>query len=205
MGATETTNYRKRRKLNLIRVCGGKCAICGYNKIPACLEFHHIDPKTKAYSIAAGGNCHDLELDLAEVQKCILLCANCHREVENGLIPIEEIKSKQFFDKEFAEQLRKEKRKFETKTIYFCKECGKQLYEKTITGFCQDCYHKSTRIIERPSREELKKLIRNTPFTKIAAQFGVSDNAIRKWCDAEGLPRKVTDIKKYSDEEWESV
>ena len=40
------------------------------------------------------------------------------------------------------------------------------------------------------------------PFVQIGAMFGVSDNGIRKWCDAYGLPRKASEIKKYSDEEW---
>ena len=43
------------------------------------------------------------------------------------------------------------------------------------------------------------------PFTQIGKEFGVSDNAIRKWCDKYGLPRRVSDIKKYSDKDWEEV
>ena len=55
------------------------------------------------------------------------------------------------------------------------------------------------------TREELKNLIRTMPFTKIGEKFNVSDNAIRKWCDKYNLPRKSSDIKKYSDEEWLKV
>lgn len=55
------------------------------------------------------------------------------------------------------------------------------------------------------SREELKKLIRTTSFTQIGKQYGVSDNAIRKWCDKYNLPRKVSDIKKISDKDWELI
>jgi hypothetical protein len=51
----------------------------------------------------------------------------------------------------------------------------------------------------------LKKLIRTKPFTQIGKQFNVSDNAIRKWCDNYNLPRKVNEIKSYSDEEWELI
>ena len=54
-------------------------------------------------------------------------------------------------------------------------------------------------------REELKHLIRSKPFTQIGKDFGVSDNAVRKWCDKYNLPRRVIDIKKYTDEEWEKV
>ena len=54
-------------------------------------------------------------------------------------------------------------------------------------------------------REKLKQLIRTTPFLKIGKQLGVSDNAIRKWCDKYKLPRRVSEIKKYTDEEWEEI
>lgn len=55
------------------------------------------------------------------------------------------------------------------------------------------------------TREELKNLIRTTPFTRIGEQYNVSDNAVRKWCDKYNLPRKVSEIKQYSDEEWEKI
>lgn len=61
------------------------------------------------------------------------------------------------------------------------------------------------RTVERPSREELKNLIRTKPFTQIGQMYGVSDNAIRKWCDAEKLPRKKTEINNYTDEEWANI
>ena len=64
---------------------------------------------------------------------------------------------------------------------------------------------KRQRIVERPSREELKELIRTKSFLEIGRMFNVSDNAIRKWCDFEKLPRKKTEINKYSDEEWELI
>lgn len=64
---------------------------------------------------------------------------------------------------------------------------------------------KINRKVERCNRETLKSLIRSTPFTRIAEQFGVSDNAIRKWCDYYNLPRRVKDIKLYSDEEWANI
>ena len=48
-------------------------------------------------------------------------------------------------------------------------------------------------------------MIRNQSFTSIGAKFNVSDNAIRKWCDKLNLPRKVSDIKNYSEEEWELI
>ena len=62
-----------------------------------------------------------------------------------------------------------------------------------------------SRKIERPSRNDLKDLIRNLPFTTIAKKYNVTDNAIRKWCKVYNLPNKTREIKKYSDEEWGQV
>lgn len=70
---------------------------------------------------------------------------------------------------------------------------------------CIKCAMLLSRKVERPSREELKQLIRTIPFTKIGKMFGVSDNAIRKWCVSYNLPKRSTDIKKYTDEEWERI
>ena len=54
-------------------------------------------------------------------------------------------------------------------------------------------------------RDELKKLIRSKSFCAIGKQFNVSDNAIRKWCKNYNLPTKKSEIKQYSDKEWEEV
>ena len=57
----------------------------------------------------------------------------------------------------------------------------------------------------RTTREQLKKEIREYPFSQVARKYDVSDNAVRKWCKRMGLPHMATDIKKYSDEEWINV
>lgn len=88
---------------------------------------------------------------------------------------------------------------------HFCSACGTELYEKTETGLCAKCYHISTRKVTRPSREELKSLIRTTTFVEIGKNYGVTDNAVKKWCDSCNLPRKKTDIKRYTQEEWETL
>lgn len=86
---------------------------------------------------------------------------------------------------------------------YYCKECGKEI--KTNSNYCVECAHLLQRKVDRPSREELKCLIRTVPFTKIAKQFNVTDNAIRRWCDSYCLPRRIKDINSYSDKEWELI
>lgn len=198
------SQFRHRRKNNLIKVCGNKCCLCGYCKTNSALEFHHLIPEEKSYSIAANGTCHDLEKDLAEIKKCILVCANCHREIHDGLYSLDFLKNKQIFLENIAEELRKDKQQKMTKTIYYCSKCGKQLHNKTLTGMCRSCYE-SVRQTRRPSREELKDLIRKIPFTQIARQYQVSDNAIRKWCNAEQLPSTKKEINHFTDEEWQKI
>lgn len=61
------------------------------------------------------------------------------------------------------------------------------------------------RTVERPTRDELKEMIRTIPFTTIGKMYSVSDNAIKKWCDRYGLPRKKREILSYTDEEWELI
>lgn len=197
--------FRQRRKMNLIKVAGGKCAICGYDHCVTALEFHHIDPAQKSYGVAVNGNCHDLEKDLAEIKKCILVCANCHREIHEGLYSEVELWDKQNYSEEIAEQLRQEKHNLQTKTHYFCSSCGVEITCDSSTGMCAPCAAKSRRVATRPSRDELKFLIRTCTFTDIGRKYGVTDNAIRKWCLAEGLPRKKTEINNYSDEEWNNI
>lgn len=68
---------RRRRKAYLIEMFGGRCLDCGYNVVPAALEFHHREPSTKEFGV---GNWHgSIERLVQEAKKCDLLCANCHR------------------------------------------------------------------------------------------------------------------------------
>ena len=84
----------------------------------------------------------------------------------------------------------------------YCIDCGAPIYPESTR--CIQCEAKNRQTF-KVTRDELKNLIRTTPFTKIGAKYGVSDNTIRKWCDKYNLPRKSTEIKKYSNEEWEQI
>ena len=76
-----TKKKRKDLKIQAIEYKGGKCEICGYNKCVEALEFHHLDPNEKEFGISKTGNTYSWEKIKNEIDKCSLLCANCHREV----------------------------------------------------------------------------------------------------------------------------
>lgn len=82
----------------------------------------------------------------------------------------------------------------------YCIDCGIEISKKSKR--CMSCSGKAKKTEVIISREELKDLIRTKSFTEIGKQFNVSDNAIRKWCDKYNLPRKVSIIKTYSNDDW---
>ncbi len=81
---------RRRRKVKeiLVHEAGGCCAICGYHRCLGALEFHHLDPSQKRLEVNAKGVSLALDTLRAEAAKCVLLCANCHVEVERGVVTL---------------------------------------------------------------------------------------------------------------------
>jgi hypothetical protein len=78
-------NSRIKKKKKLIKMFGGKCRICGYDKYIGALDFHHLNPKMKSFALSVRGLCYSWETVAKEAKKCIILCKNCHAEVENGI------------------------------------------------------------------------------------------------------------------------
>lgn len=72
---------RRNIKEKAVEYKGSKCEICGYNKCIDALEFHHLDPSKKEFGIGYKGYVHSWEEVKNELDKCICLCANCHREL----------------------------------------------------------------------------------------------------------------------------
>ena len=78
----EAVSKRRRKiKLMAIEYKGGKCSKCGYDKCPDALDFHHVDESQKEFNLSHNGHCRAWETVKKELDKCILVCANCHREI----------------------------------------------------------------------------------------------------------------------------
>lgn len=78
---------RRSNKLELVKSAGGKCSVCGYDKSFQALQFHHVDPSNKSFSIA-NSSFRNYEKLKTEAEKCVLVCANCHAEIEAGIISL---------------------------------------------------------------------------------------------------------------------
>ena len=204
----------------LVKLRGRKCEKCGLQewqgqKIP--LQVHHID-----------GNHYNNVIDNLQI-----LCPNCHAQTDTYAGHNKNRVS--ISDEEFIEALKNEssiyaaikklgmssgKYAYEranqlviennivfntNKKQYTCKKCGSLITAEAT--YCSKCAHELTRKVERPSREELKQLIRTTSFLGIARLYNnkITDNGIRKWCESYNLPKTKKEINSYSDEEWELI
>lgn len=156
-----------------------QCEICGVSQwqgVELPLELHHKD-----------GDHYNNELN-----NLMILCPNCHsiQEGNSGASA-----GKYAVKKDEVEQRKN-----------FCIDCQTEISLRATR--CKSCASKEKqkeKVISHPSRDELKKLIRTTSFCQIGRLYGVSDNAVRKWCDGYKLPRKVSDIKNISEAEWEKI
>ena len=156
------------RKIEAMKLFDSKCCKCGYCKNYAALEFHHLDPKEKDFVWTKLRELSWVKIT-EELKKCVLLCANCHREehwpdaiFEN----YKEIEVKTFLNNEM-------------KPTGSCPQCGDDVYR---TKYCSvKCSSTSKRKVKRPSKKKLQKLMSENPMVKIASMYGVSDQAVRKW------------------------
>ena len=85
------TQRRREVKATLVAEAGGRCAVCGYDRCIRALQFHHLEPSNKRHTVCNDGRMIAIAALRAEAQKCLVLCANCHAEVEAGatMLPLE--------------------------------------------------------------------------------------------------------------------
>ena len=80
----QKTVLRRSMKLQAIKLLGGKCSICGYDRCVDALEFHHEDPTIKEFKLGSGNTMPWKEYK-QEALKCILVCSNCHKEIHSKI------------------------------------------------------------------------------------------------------------------------
>ncbi|HSZ13693.1 MAG TPA: helix-turn-helix domain-containing protein [Solirubrobacteraceae bacterium] len=86
--SASVSRRRRRVKGLLVAEAGGACSICGYSRNARALHFHHLDPPLKRMEINARGAAVAIDRLRAEARKCVLVCANCHAEIEAGLVSL---------------------------------------------------------------------------------------------------------------------
>lgn len=79
---------RRRLKQMVVEYKGGKCSLCGYNRCISAFDLHHLDEGTKEFGLSTRGLTRSWVKLKAEADKCILVCANCHREIHAGIAKI---------------------------------------------------------------------------------------------------------------------
>lgn len=176
---------RKNIKAQAVAYKGGKCQICSYSTAQEALEFHHIEPEHKDFGLADKGHTRSWLSVKNEIDKCILLCSNCHRECHAGLHNISNIP---MISTDLGIVVKSIKK-------WICVDCGDAATKRAKR--CLPCRknHKrvyevfSTRKVERPSKEELEKLLWQKPTTQLATEFGVSGKAIEKWARKYGISK----------------
>ena len=164
-------SVQKRRKVlkyKAFEYKGGKCEKCGIISIPEIYDFHHIDPLQKDFSISAVGNTYSWDKIKKEIDKCILLCANCHRQI-HAEMHISCLTQNDIYNSLHYEKLFKK-----------CFNCKEDIF--TTNKYCKACRILIHQKIQWPSKEELEVLISSMPLTQLSKILGVSGNAIKKHC-----------------------
>lgn len=174
--------WRAKTKEWLVEYAGGSCQSCGYAKYRGNLAFHHISDKVDRLSelvrqTASWGRI------LSEVQKCVLVCHNCHGEIHAGLIPCPDIdyeaRRARLSKLESSRPIPKSNRKRP------CSWCKKMT---SSASYCSGSCSSAARYgVQWPDDSELARLVLSLPISTIAKQIGVSDKAVSKRCKQRNI------------------
>ncbi len=155
---------RNRRKKKALKYKGNKCYLCDYNKCDRSLVFHHVEASKKDFIVSASIR-YSWKRVKKELNKCVLLCRNCHGEVHAGLVEIPKGTEEECYDFE---------------KIY-CKECGKEITKGHKTRRCKDCIALKKRRVKWPELVDLLVDVKNLGYCGAGRKYGVSDNGVRRW------------------------
>lgn len=190
---------RKQLRHEIVLYKGGKCEICGYNKCEAALEFHHLNPDEKEFQLS--GNTYSLEKMKKEVDKCILVCANCHREIHDKINNDKyQFKINQYLD-DSDKQLDIEQIKKDINNKLTQKEIAlkHKLSISTLRYYLKkhNIVMKEKRVYDIQDMIDLMKKYKN--YTKVGEKLGISDNAVKKRFKKHGYPNKLKDLLEFLD------
>lgn len=177
----QTLERQKGMKTKCVEYKGGCCQKCGYDKYIGALEFHHLDPSQKDFDISKARS-YSFDKAKEELDKCILVCANCHREIHGEKfkdLPVTNSISRE-------EYINNYKRDREAKAAEKVKAA--EIRKEIADSYIPYSDNKKTKI-NWPKVEEMSKLIWEMSTSKLARKLGVSDNAVGKFCDKHGIDK----------------
>lgn len=194
-GSEAVIRWRRRAKTNLMIGFGGECGICKYSKCTSALTFHHLDPTVKEFTFSGNGVPRAWKKMLDEAAKCVLLCRNCHAEVHSGVTSVPDgIRRFTGAPPMRMRRIQVKKRTVAGRTSTArvrddsppCPVCGGQLFSGT--RFCSNaCRARARRTVERPEGRSLREMVQQSSRVAVAARFGVSETAVRKWLKQDSL------------------
>lgn len=175
-------SWRKRTKERLTKAFGSECGICSYNKSIEAMQFHHLKPTQKEFTISsATSKIRSWVRIVEEVKKCVMLCANCHSEVHSGMTSIpNNIKQ---FDEEYTKY-----KKEDFGELGECPVCKtlKPSYQQTCSRKC-GAINKGKVDWENIN---LPELLFGKSILSVAKQLGVSDAAVHKRMRKLGITKE---------------
>lgn len=179
---------RYQMKLRCIDYLGGKCSACGVIGCPEIYDFHHIDPTTKKFTIS-GKMSHSWKFLRDELDKCSLLCANCHRTFH-----FEEKSHKTYrLSYESVKLPNKKQEAIRTRKI----DRSQQIIQQF--GHSLQKSDGKRELYVWPSVDEVVELVKDTSFKRASEIMGVTDNAIRKFLRRHEIdPKSIRNIKNNS-------
>ena len=181
-----TNRRRFDKKKRAVEYLGGKCVDCGYDRYIEALEFDHVDPSKKDFTIS-GNHCISWERMKQELDKCELRCANCHRE--RHAREKTNIRTEYIIENHI--------------TTSICPICNAEFthVKSDKRKFCSTkCSGEKRKKIIWPEIKDLISLIQSTSFVYVSSVLGVCDNSIRKHLIKNGINPK--DVRNITDNKF---
>lgn len=168
-------SWRTRTKTRIIEAMGGKCVCCGYDKHYSALELHHLDPTIKKFALG-GVRARPKSWDsiVEELRKCVLVCCLCHREIEAKIRELPEEYA--MFNEKYSDYS-------VAKPRSICCVCKIEFNKNNTTQiYCSNkCAMFKKRKVQRPSNDEIYKLLETMSMEAVGRKYGVTGNSVRKW------------------------